>query len=237
MLVSNNTIFSSTLAADGAWRNISNFLQFSVQVTGVEGTVWIEVSNDPNVMTDGASSLAAPSAPTLSQVAYGAQSGQGTYFVKTTYATAAGETLGSSESSLAVSDGNMLVIASPGASGAAIGWNAYVSKATGKEVQQNLNYGLIPIGQSFSMPSFYPGGASLPTSNTTGSVSLGINISGNLATFTAPTGVAEIQFAYDNTNKMAVMNPSSIVWNFIRVRKSATAQTLLTQAFLFGQQG
>jgi hypothetical protein len=189
MLVSNNTIFSSTNAADGAWRNVSNFTQFSLQVNNVEGTVWIEASNDPAVMTDGASSLAAPAVPTatitnialtsnvltvtatntfaagqqvvfsgvgtntflngqmvtiatasganftaafthanvssgadtgtvtffpLSQVAYGAQTGQGTAFVKLTYVTAAGETLAGTEVSLALSDGNMLVIASPG---------------------------------------------------------------------------------------------------------------------------
>lgn len=48
--VVNNLIFDSTNAADGAWRNISNFQTVSIHITGVEANVWVEVSNeqDPN---------------------------------------------------------------------------------------------------------------------------------------------------------------------------------------------
>lgn len=54
MLVTNNEIFNSAAAADGAWRNISNFVAYSVQIKGIEAgsTVWIEVCNDPACVTD-----------------------------------------------------------------------------------------------------------------------------------------------------------------------------------------
>ena len=66
MLTANNTIFSSQNALNGQWRNIQNWVAFSLQINGLEGNVWVEVSNDPNVVTDGAN-ISAPSAPVLSQ--------------------------------------------------------------------------------------------------------------------------------------------------------------------------
>ena len=126
--VINNKIFDSTVAADGAWRNISNFTTMSVHLTNVEGKVWIEVSNeqDPN----------------------------------------------------------------------------------------NLDRAEGPIA---------------PPAHA------GLNASGNLPS--SPIVADEIEIVQDLTTKQAVWAPSCLVWNWIRVRKDATAQTLETKAFLFGQNG
>ena len=48
----NNLIFDSTVAADGEWRNVSNFIAVSVYLTGTESNVWIEGSNDPSIVGD-----------------------------------------------------------------------------------------------------------------------------------------------------------------------------------------
>jgi len=58
----NNLILNTNVAAaDGNWRNVSNFVASSIQIiartaaglsTALTGTIWIEVSNDPTVNTD-----------------------------------------------------------------------------------------------------------------------------------------------------------------------------------------
>jgi hypothetical protein len=55
MQIVNNKIFDSFNAANGAWRNINNFVALSVHVIGLtngDSTVAIEVSNNPAVLTD-----------------------------------------------------------------------------------------------------------------------------------------------------------------------------------------
>ena len=47
MLSVNNLIFDSTAAADGAWRKIDNWIALSIHIIGLEGDVWVEVSNNP----------------------------------------------------------------------------------------------------------------------------------------------------------------------------------------------
>jgi hypothetical protein len=117
-----------------------------------------------------AAGLAAPSAPSLSQIS-GGTLGTATVFVKTTYVTASGETAASSESSLAVSAAHLLQVASPSAPSpaSATGWNVYVSTATGTEVLQN---GTTPIaiGAAWSEPTsgLVTGTAATPSANTTG---------------------------------------------------------------------
>jgi len=235
MQVANNLIFSSQSAADGQWRNINNFMAYSVYFTGLEGNVWVEVSNDPSVMTDGASSLAAPAAPTLTQFlpTFGGLTGQGTYYVKTTYVTATGETLPSTERSLAVSDGLQLSVASPAASGNAVGWNCYVGSATGKEHLQNANP--LIIGQPFNLAALTTFSSVVPASNTAGSAAIGINVSGNLAG-TALAG-DETEIVQDTINHLAIFAPSCLVFNYLRIRKDNSAQTKVTSAYLFGQIG
>jgi hypothetical protein len=92
-------------------------------------------------------------APSLSKVAGGALAAT-TYFVRTTYVTAAGETAASLESSLAVPANNLLQVASPPADilNLAIGWNVYVSSTAGTETLQN---GTTPIaiGTAWTEPT------------------------------------------------------------------------------------
>jgi len=128
---------------DGPWVDISNLVAFSVQVSNPgSSATWIEVSNDPNVQSDGPSGqLAAPSAPTLSQFTYntGSLGNTGQYppavgglpaqalSIKLTYTTrnqlvvlptplysfAVGETLPSAASAISVLAGNNCQVTSP----------------------------------------------------------------------------------------------------------------------------
>lgn len=149
MQIKNIQIFSSTAAADGTWVDVSNLVNLSVYLTGVETSVWIEVSDDPNAPINGAGIGAPGSAPTLGQVPAGSafQSGisnlpAGTYFVKTTYITKWGETTASAESTLAVLAGNALTVipATPSAAQApyVTGYNVYVATVTNTEVLQTM---------------------------------------------------------------------------------------------------
>ena len=111
--------------------------------------------------------LSAPGTPALSSVASGSLGGA-TYYVKTTYVTASGETLGSVESNLAVAASHVVQVASPGALTGATGWNVYVSTSTNTETRQN---GATPIaiGTPWTEPtSGLVAGANLPNANTTG---------------------------------------------------------------------
>lgn len=238
MFVANNLIFDSTAtAANGVWRDVSNWVAYSVHITGLEGTTWIEVSNDPAVKTDG-TAISAPSAPTLSQAAVYPGNTSGTWYAKVTYVTPGGETVGSSESSLTVTSGNELIVASPAqdAGGYAVGWNVYVGNASGKNFLQNQT--TLQFGQTFVLGLPLTSGTPVPTSNTSGSPAAGINITGNLAAnpYVYPSGAEEMQIITDSTSKQAIINPSCLVWNWIRVCKTG-GSGLETKAFLFGQQG
>jgi hypothetical protein len=128
---------------NGPWIDVSNLVSLSVQITNFSGSD-IQVSNDPNVCIDGPGIGAPATAPVLSQflASTGFQSGVSnlaaqTYFVKTTYVTAWGETTASGESTLAVLAGNYLFVAPPtNVPAGVIGWNVYVSTTTGTEVLQ-----------------------------------------------------------------------------------------------------
>jgi hypothetical protein len=110
--------------------------------------------------------ISAPATPTLSQVAGGGLSAT-TYYVKITYVDSTGETTASSESSLAVSANNLLSVASPGASGLAVGWNVYVSTSTGTETLQNS--APLGVGANWTEPaSGLVSGVSPPSYNQTG---------------------------------------------------------------------
>jgi hypothetical protein len=112
--------------------------------------------------------MTAQSVPTngaLSQVAGGTIAGT-TYYVKTTWVTSTGETAESAETSLAVSADYLLVAASPGSAPPnAIGWNIYVSSATGTETKQNGSTP-IPVGTSWTLPTTgLVAGASAPSAS------------------------------------------------------------------------
>jgi len=91
-----------------------------------------------------------------------------TYYVRSTWTNAAGETLASPETSLAVAVNNVLNVAAPSSPpAAATGWNVYVSTATGTETRQN---GTTPValGTAWVEPTTgLVAGTALPTSQTT----------------------------------------------------------------------
>ena len=248
MLTANNILLNSQNAASGVWRNISNWMALSVHITGVESKVWIEVSNDPNVLTSG-STIAAPAAPVLSQYAPTTDSqisGEPvnvTYYVKNTYVTPGGETVASSQSSLLVTAGNLLSVASPArdAGGYAVGWNTYISKTSGAEVLQNLEdnavIASISFGRPFNLTSLISSGISVPGSNTSGSPNAGINVTPPDVIVASSSALDETSMIYDATTHQAIWTPSCLVYNFIRVCKDTSTQTLTTKAYLFGQQG
>jgi len=254
MQTANNTIFSSQAALSGAWRNINNWFNFSLHITGLEGNVWVEASNDPTVMTDGPT-ISAPGTPVLTQYTPTADSHkQGiatttTFYVKNTFVTVNGETVASAEANLSVLAGNLLVVASPvkDAGGYATSWNTYISTTSGAEVLQNLEDGAViaplAFGKTFILLNgVQNSGITVPGSNTSGSPNSGVSITGNLAavSYTPPAPAAEfnqLQVIIDATNHQAMINPSGIIWNYIRVCKDSTANTRVTTGNLFGQIG
>ncbi len=132
------------------------------------------VSSVANVYLNGAiiqsAGFSPPAVPMLSSAAGGTLAAA-TYYVKVTYVTASGETLPSSESSLAVAANNLLAVTSPVAPSppSAIGWNAYVAMVSGNEVLQN---GATPIaiGTNWTEPTsgLVTGTKAPPAANTTG---------------------------------------------------------------------
>lgn len=140
-------------------RNFGGFAE-AMQNINVLSNLYLNGASIP------AGGLAAPAAPTLSQVASGSLAAT-TYYVKVTYTTASGETLGSSESSLAVSVNNVLKVTSPATLTGAMGWNVYVSTSTGTETKQNASP--IAIGTAWQEPNTgLIAGSALPGANTTG---------------------------------------------------------------------
>lgn len=268
MQIKNLKIFDSTIPADGAWIDVSNLVTLSVTIAGVEAATWIEVSNDQYINVNGAnggSAVSAPSAPTLTQfpATVGGLTSQGTYFVKITYITPWGETLPSTESSLAVSDGNVLQVIAPAADalGLATGWNVYIGKSSGAEVLQTgpayvpahtvdstpgIHYainGVLPLTRNFFLPNgFQHNGGAVPGSSTAGGIGIGVNVlgtSGDFSTIASPGTDATVAVFIDKTavaNVLASWAPSGIMWKWLRVRK-ATGTTKETIAWLTGANG
>lgn len=89
-----------------------------------------------------------------------------TYYVRSTWVTASGQTTGATETSLAVAADNVLNVAAPSSPPAnATGWNVYVSTSSGTETLQNST----PLGTTTAWVEPTTGlvaGASLPSSNT-----------------------------------------------------------------------
>ncbi len=139
-------------------------------------------------------------APTLSTIA--GTLGATTYYVKTTYVNAFGETVASSEATIVAGANTSLVVQSPPALGSATGWNVYIantSGGTGTETQQNVS-GAIAIGTAWTQSIALIAGSALPGANTTAAVvtvtwtkqggsSLAVQdlVPGGLITFCQPT--------------------------------------------------
>lgn len=244
MQIVNNTIFDSTVAASGQWRNISNFVALSIHLINLEGNVTIEVSNDPNVLIDG-STIAAPAAPTISSVkTTPPASNAATYLAKVTYVTAGGgETTASvASSSQVVANPDTLQVNSPAADagGFAVAYNVYLSTDAGVSYhKQRINFegetGPIPLGKPFLLYAFDSKGITTPAGNTSGTPAAGIAITPNLFSATV-TLTDEIAIFRGAGNATAMVNPSCLAWNYIRVVKTGGG-ALETQAFLFGQNG
>jgi hypothetical protein len=114
-----------------------------------------------------AAPLPTPANGALSATASGAL-GATTYYVRSTWVNATGETLPAPENSLAVLANNVLNVAAPPTPPfGATGWNVYVSTAAGTETKQN---GGVPIGIAAAWVEPNTGlvaGAALPGANTT----------------------------------------------------------------------
>lgn len=137
----------------------------------------------------------APAGPTLGHTSGGSLSAA-TYYVVVTYVSASGESVASTESSLAVSAANLLTINSPAARTGATGYNVYVATASGQETQQNTTP--ISLGTNWTESTGGLVAGSLPPVN-------GIGDS-NLTQITVhPGGGAaddEMQSLYDWRNRL-----------------------------------
>jgi|SRR5579863_101566 len=261
----NNLILNTNLAAaDGAWRNTQTLVSSSVQFiartaaglsTALTGTIWIEVSNDPNVNVDNlATQIAAPTAPTVSQFlpsTYGNADGATytfpaiTYSVKLTYVNLQGESIPSSATVLAVSAGNTIEIAAPGpdANGYATGYNVYISVGGGAYILQNPLYnsgrtfgngdaanGPINVNQGFTLYALLTQGIAAPAANTTGTPNIGTNVTGNLNAAAVAGSDNEASISYDTANGQYSASATMVMWApsclyFNFVRARVTGQT------------
>jgi hypothetical protein len=149
MQIQNLLVYSSAIAdasSNGPWIEVSNLVGMSIQVNTYQATTDIEVSNDPNVMIDGAGIGPPSAAPVLSQflsqpgnlstqppdpALITSQLPATIFYVKTTFITKWGETTASPASSpISVAAGNYLYVAAPVPSAAqapfVTGYNVYV---------------------------------------------------------------------------------------------------------------
>lgn len=127
-----------------------------------------EVTPDDDVRYIAAAApLPTPANGALSATVSGALAGA-TYYVRSTWVNATGETLAAPETSLVVAINNVLNVAAPPTPPfGATGWNVYVSTAAGTETKQN---GGVPIGIAAAWVEPNTGlvaGAALPGANTT----------------------------------------------------------------------
>ena len=125
-----------------------------------------------NTVTSTAYTIAAPTNGALTQTAGGTLAAA-TYYVKSTWVTASGQTTGATETSLAVSADNVLNVAAPASPPAnATGWDVYVSTATGTETLQASGIGTATawVEPTTGLVS----GAALPSSNTSGAFTVNL---------------------------------------------------------------
>ena len=180
MQVVNNLVLNTTLAAaDGQWRNVSNFVASSIQIiardsnglsTPLTGDIWVEVSNDPNVNIDNlATQIAAPATPIVTAFTPSSEGDQqafsypaATYKVKLTYVNLQGETIPSAATTISVSAGQTIIVAGPGPDSTTTSPPSGVSYATGYNVYLSTNGGSTYVLQNplyNAMPTFGNGDA------------------------------------------------------------------------------
>lgn len=136
--------------------------------------------------------IAPPSTPIVSQTTGGSLAAT-TYYLRATYVSGTGETLVSSDTSVAAAAGNAIAVASPTAVAGASGWNVYVGNTAscpgadtgaldgpGETCEVKQNAAPLPIGTNWSEPvsglisfsgwytgSTGPAGETEPTNDTT----------------------------------------------------------------------
>ncbi len=108
--------------------------------------------------------VAAPAAPTLTQVA-GTGCPVEPYFAEITYVTAQGETNVSAESTFTTTAGNCLEVVSPPAASGVTGWNVYVSATPNNETKQTS--ASLAIGTNWTFTGTLENLGFRPPSNTT----------------------------------------------------------------------
>lgn len=163
--------YPSLRAYSGLSKNVSiTGYSGTAAPSGIAGDFTVDTTDTTSgaVFTGSIAPVTSPAVPVLSATAGGTIAAT-TYFVKITYVTAAGETLPSTEASLAVAANNVLNVASPAAQTGVTGYNVYVSTATGTETKQNTSP--IAIGTAWVEPTTgLIAGANVPAANTSGSV-------------------------------------------------------------------
>ncbi len=152
--------FGTGDGATTAFTLLRSYGGFAEPVGAANGTPTVYVNGVEEYPTP----LTSPATPSLSQVAGGTIAAR-TNYVKTTYYSENGQTLGSTEASLATSANYLLKVASPSAQTGAVGWGVYVSTSSGTETYQANQ----AIGTAWTEPSTgLVAGAALPAANTTG---------------------------------------------------------------------
>jgi hypothetical protein len=135
--------------------------------------------------------IAAPTANGALTATAGGGLAAATYYVRSTWVTPSGETTATPETSLAVVANNVVNVAAPASPpAAAIGWNVYVSTATGTETRQN---GATPIarGAAWVQPtSGLVAGAALPATSTAGGQVTATTLTNHGVTVTSPFQIA-----------------------------------------------
>ena len=155
---------------------------FSEPVTALNGSATVVVNGTAEPQLG----LSTPATPALSAVAGGALAAT-TYYVRVTLLSANGQSLASTESSLAVALNNVLQVASPVSQTGATGWAVYVSTAAGTETRQATN---LTLGSAWTEPTTgLVAGAALPGANTTGWT---VSATGLVTFFAAPANAAAL---------------------------------------------
>lgn len=89
--------------------------------------------------------------------------GAGTYYVRNTYNSVAGETLASFETSVVLSGTGEVIVQSPPPYQGATSWNCYISSSVGTETKQGS---AVAIGTNYTQSAALSAGSALPTANT-----------------------------------------------------------------------
>lgn len=117
------------------------FKQGTTVAFGTAATLTAPPSTATAAPTTNTTGLAAPSAPTLSAGGTTGPAARTEYYI-ISYVNENGETVGSAETSQALTNGQLVTVTAPGVFGDATGYNVYAATVSGQEIKQNTT----PIG-------------------------------------------------------------------------------------------